>query len=172
MIVRVLNDSDVAQDALRRKKTSLLIEDGAQELVCGAKTLHQDITVTIMNKLHGLGDSLQLNRLINDVEHFDVNAKLFTSLGDKVLVSDKSDLNEPHLGSLCAGLDSVLIHGPSRDHLLADTLFFEFRENISEFSDHGCMVIRLLFINTLDKMHGVTGDDKLLIRCHESDLDL
>ena len=60
MIVRVLNDTDVAQHTLRREKSGLLVKNGAEEFVGGAKALHQNITVTVMHKLDSLGHSLEL----------------------------------------------------------------------------------------------------------------
>ena len=54
MIVRAFNDSDVAEHALLRKKSGLLVENSAEELVRGAKPFHQDIALTIVNKLNGL----------------------------------------------------------------------------------------------------------------------
>ena len=94
-----------------------------------------------MDHLDCLGDSLEFDRLVDDVELLHIDTEFGAGLTDKVLVTYESNFHESHLGSLGTGLDGVLIHGPGRDHLLADTLFLEFCKYVCEFCNHRYAVI-------------------------------
>ena len=89
-----------------------------------------------MDHLDSLGNSFQLHRLIDYFELGDIDPQLGAGFIDQVLVTYKGNLDETHFRSLGAGLDSVLIHGPGRDHTLANTLFLEFCKNVCEFCNH------------------------------------
>ena len=145
MIVRAFDDTYVAEHSLRRKKSGLLVEDGAEELVSRAKALHQHIAVTVVNQLDSLGHSLKLNRLVNDVEQLHVDVVLIASLFDQLLVTDKSNLNETHLGRLGASLDRVLVNSPGCHHSFANAFLLEFSEYVSEFCDHNIFSLNQLF---------------------------
>ena len=74
MIVGVLNHAYVAQQALGRQKAGLFVENGAEELVGGAKALHQHVGLAVVDHLHCLRDSLELHGVVNYGEFGDIQA--------------------------------------------------------------------------------------------------
>ena len=145
MVVGVLDHTHVAQQALRRQETRLLVQDRAQELVRRAEALHQDVALAVVHELHGLGNRLQFHRFIHDLEHTRVDSELLAGLGDQGLVTDKRHLHESQLRRLGASLDRVFVDRPGRDHFLADSFFLEFCKYISEFCNHRFVLLRLFF---------------------------
>ncbi len=136
VVVRVFNHAHVAQDALRRQEAGFLVQDGAEELVGGAKALHQDVTHTVVNHLHGFGDRLQLILDVHDFELGDIDVVVGADLLDEVLVAHEGAFHKAHVGSQGGCLDRVLVDGPGRHHLLADALRLELDEEVVEILDH------------------------------------
>ena len=136
MVIRALDDTDVAQEGLRRKETGLLVENGAEELVSAAESLHQDISLSIVNHLHGVGHCLQFIRIVNNLELGNVNAVLPAHIGDHLCIAHEGSGYETQVNSLGSGLDSMLINCPCGNHLLADTLFLKVCKYVCETCNH------------------------------------
>ena len=139
MVFRVLDDADVAEVALRRQETGFLVEDGAEELVGRTEALHQDVALSVMNQLDGAGNGLELVRLVDDFELFYVDIVLGADVLDHLLVTHEGGGDDPEVNSLAGSFDGMLVHGPGRDHALADIAGFQLGENIRKFGNHSCV---------------------------------
>ena len=100
MVVRALDDTYVTEKRLRRKKSCLLVQDGAEELVSRAESLHENVTLSVVNELDSLSDSLELIRVINDVKFGSVDAVLFANFIDHLRITHKCGLDETEVNSL------------------------------------------------------------------------
>ena len=119
-IVGVFNHADVAEHALGREESGLLVEDGTEEFVGGAEALHEDVAFTVMNDLHSLGYSLELYGIVDNLEFGGVNAPFHAHSLNEGLVSHESSLDETHVHCQGTCFDSVLIDSPCCHQSFAD----------------------------------------------------
>ncbi len=136
VVVRVLDHAHVAQDTLRRKEAGLLVQDGAEELVGGAETLHQDFALAVMDHPHGLGNGLQLVLDVHDLELGNVDVVVGADFLDDIRIAHEGALHEALVGGEGCRLDRMLIDSPGCHHLFADALRLELGEKVVEILNH------------------------------------
>ena len=136
VVIRVLDHAHVAQDALRGQETGFLVQDGAEELVGGAETLHQDFALTVMDHLDGFSHGLQFVLDVLDLKLGDVDVVVGANLLDEVLVTHEGALDEALVGGQGGRLDGMLVDSPRCHHLLADVLRLELGEEVVEILNH------------------------------------
>ena len=141
MVVGVLDDAHVGEQALRGQQTHFLVQDGAQELVRGAEALHEDVALSVVYHADSLGHSLELILHVHDGELAHINLALLAHFGDEVLVSHQGHFDKAHVAGQGSGLDGVGIHTPGGYHLLANALSLEFGKQIVKIGNHGLFLI-------------------------------
>ena len=129
-------DADVAKKALRREKAGLLVEDGAEELVCRAEALHQDVSFAVVDHLDSVGDGVQLLFDVYDSELGHGNAAFGADFLHERGVPDKGNVHETKVYGLGCRFDGVAVHAPRGDHPLADAFCLKGREKVLERGNH------------------------------------
>jgi len=121
---------------LRRKKTCLLVQDGTEELVSRAKSLHKEVSLALTDHLHSLGDGRKLVGIVNDSEDGNIHTLFPARLCDQSLVTDKSDIGQAKLHSLCCSRNGMTVNTPGSDHALSGTSAAKFGENFFKTCKH------------------------------------
>ena len=87
----------MAQRALGREQTCVLVENAAHVLVGRYQTLHQHVGTAVDYGLHGQLHACHVALLVDDIEYRHVDAELGARLGYRRLVAVEGGLDKPLL---------------------------------------------------------------------------
>ena len=121
----------------RREQSGLFVQDGSQELVRRAQPLHKKVSLTVLDHLHCLCNSLELYRIVDNRKYRLINTLLFADIHDHVSVSDKSDIDKSELHGLGCRRYGMVIHTPGRNHPFSGVAALQEGEYFIEILQHG-----------------------------------
>ena len=90
----------MCEGSLWREKSGLLVEDGPEELVSRAESLHKNVSLAFPDHCNSLSHCRKLGRIVDDCEFRDVDSLLLTNFPDHILVTEGS-LDQSEVNSLC-----------------------------------------------------------------------
>ena len=106
----------MCKGTLRRKKSCLLVEDSAEELVCRAESLHQEIALAFADHTHSLLDRILLVFIVDDGECSHVHLFILAGLCNQVFVTYESDIRQAELYGLACSRHGVSVDTPCGNH--------------------------------------------------------
>ena len=136
VVIRILYYGAMGQCTFRRKETGLLVEDGAEELVSGAKSFHQEVSHAFPYHCNSLCDRRKLVRVVYNRELRHVYSLAFAGLRNHALVADQSHVNKSEVNGLACRRNGMPVNSPGSNHSFFCLPALEFGKYVFKFRKH------------------------------------